>query len=304
MTIEEFAVKIQRAVGTKLGEQYEVQLQRVRKNNNVYLHGILILTKKQNVSPTIYLDSFLDAYGRGVSLSEIVEKIICIYKEDTPGSNVNMEFFKEFDKVKNRICYRLIHISENGDLLKAMPHIEFMDMAIVFFYAYQGRELGDGSIAIHNTHMEMWNTTTAELLRLAQINTPNLFPWESNSMEDILVELMEDDDFEGLDESEREAFWEKAPMLVLSNKKRVYGAACILYPGLLEKLSEKTKTGFYILPSSIHEVILLQDCGDEDVKNLKNMIEEVNRTQVQPEEFLSDSLYYFQKSDKKIKRIL
>ena len=75
----------------------------------------------------------------------------------------------------------------------------------------------------------------------------------------------------------------------------------MLYPGVLEKLAAQENV--YILPSSVHEVLLLADRGGERADELKNMIAEVNSTQVPPEEVLSDSLYYYDYSEKRVKII-
>ena len=100
-----------------------------------------------------------------------------------------------------------------------------------------------------------------------------------------------------------ESFFREVPLRVLSNVKRVHGAICMLYPDVLENLAQEEQRSFYILPSSVHEVILLADTGSGLPGELKAMIAEVNSTQVAPEEVLSDSLYYYDFTDKKVKII-
>lgn len=303
--MKEFAEKVQRAMTEVLGEGYEVRLQEIQKNNGVRLQGLLILTEKQNVSPTIYLKPFWEAYKEGVTLADLVKKNLQIYREGTPGENVDMAFFRDFERVKDRICYRLIDAKQNKELLEKIPHIPFLDLAICYYYAYEGETLGSGTILIYNTHMDMWDTCTAELMRLAQINTPNFFPWECNSMEYVINTLMQQEERDSLAfvEEEQRQLLEEIPMSILSNHQRVYGAACILYPGVLEEIAEKAEANLFILPSSVHEVILLPDSRTEDPVQLKSMIYEVNRTQLEPEEVLSDSLYYYERLEKNIKMI-
>lgn len=295
MEMNIFAGKVRDAVEKKLGEAYKVEVREVQKNNGVVLHGLLILTDDRNVIPTLYLEPFWEAYESGTSLAEIVRRLIRIYREDLPRTSIDMDFFRHFKGVSERICYRLIRQKENEELLMDIPYIPFLDLAICFFYAYRGEALGEGAILIHNSHMELWNTTVKELLELAQKNTPALFPWKCNSMEQVLREMMTEEEYlaEMPDAEESEDFLTENPLWVLSNEQRAQGASCILYPGLLKQLAEKEKKSFYILPSSIHEVILLTDQGMETHQQLKDMIAEVNRTQVAPEEVLSDSLYYY-----------
>ncbi len=306
MELKVFAKKVRERISEELGEEFEVRLQEVTKNNNVTLQGLLILSRTHNVSPTIYLNPFWEAHEKGASLEAVVEKLLCIYREDTPEKDVNMEFFKNFKKVKGRICYRLIHREKNRKFLKGIPHIEFLDLAICFFYAYQGKVLGDGAILIHNSHMEMWKTDTAELLRLAQENSPRLFPWECGAMGSVAREILEEQEALGeccMSEEERQEIFEGVPMKVLSNTSRVHGAACILYPGVLERLAGEEGADLYILPSSVHEVILLPVDDGEREELLKEMIAEVNQTMVEPEDVLSDSLYRYDRRKKCVRKL-
>ncbi len=298
MEMMEFAEKVKNALQKTLGEEARVLSQEVEKNNGVFLQGVTILAEGKNVSPTIYLESFLEAYIQGVTLSEIVSKILQIYREDAPSQNVDMSFFRDFSGVKDRICYRLVEKKANEGLLQKIPHIEYLDLAICFYYAYSSRVLGNGSILIHRTHMDMWGTSVEELLELAISNTPRIFPVYCESMESFMRKL-----------SVEQGVWEEAEngeqisMQIVSNINRVQGAACILYPGLLTKLAGQLGGKVYIIPSSVHEVLLVPDVEAVEAEQLKEMIIEVNATQVSAEERLSDSLYYFDISQGEIKRL-
>lgn len=295
MEIKEFAVKVRNAIEKRIGEGYTVRLQEVQKNNGIILQGLLILAEEKNISPTIYLNSFWEAYENGIPFALIVERIMQIYEEDTPKESIDMSFFKEFDKVKERICFRLISAAQNEELLAQIPHVAYLDMAICFYYAYYSEILGNGSILIYNNHLDMWHTTTEELLALARHNTPKLFPLETNSMEETIREMLsrqEEAECELLLEEYHE-FFRTVPMQVVSNTSRVHGAACILYPDMLKAMAEGLQRNLYVIPSSIHEIIVLPDSGREDTGRLREIISEVNCTQVEPEEILSDNLYYY-----------
>lgn len=297
MDIKEFAQKVCKAVKEKLGEQHTVELKEVRKNNGVLLHGLLISSGSHNVVPTIYLDHFFRAYNEGMTFAEVLRKLLEVYGQDVPARSINMEFFRDFEKVQDRICFRLIGLTGNEELLKDIPYVEFLDMAICFFYAYKGNELGEGSILIHNSHMKMWECSVADLMGLARQNTPVLFPWQCCTMEEVIREMIDR-------ERQGELLAEEVPMKVLSNRQRMNGAACLIYPEVLEGLAEECKTDLYILPSSIHETILLADSGRESPMELKSMIIQVNRTQVAPEEVLTDSLYRYDREKKRVEIIL
>ncbi len=300
MEMKDFARKVSEAVAARLGEGYRIETKEVRKNNGIVLQGLLILSKDQTVVPTIYLEYFLELYRKGTAFEAVVENLIAVYRKDSPGSKVNMDFFRKFDEVKDRICYRLVGRKGNDELLKEIPHIDYLDMAICFHYAYQGEGLGEGTILIYNSHLKMWGATADQLLRLAEDNTPRLRPWSCNSLENIAVEA-------GFLESD-ECDVQQDPILdmnmtVLSNHKRQYGAACILYPNLLESIASRRQGGFFIIPSSVHEVILLANIGAGGPKGLREMIAEVNSTQVAREDVLSDNLYYYDFTENEVKII-
>lgn len=303
MEINAFADKVCKAVKNELGEDYRVEVKKVRKNNGVIHYGLVILSREQNVAPTIYLDAFLEAYERGSTLGMLVRRLLALYEAGMPETNVDLEFFRSFEKVKDRICYRLAGRKGNEELLQNVPHIEFLDLAVCFYYAYQGEQLGEGSILIHNSHVEMWGTCIAELLSLAQKNTPRLFPWICGSLRDIMSGMTEQKGGREREEDPEDSFWDGIPMKVLTNEKRTQGAACMLYPDVLAGLAEKEGRSFYILPSSVHEVILMADMGVGEAEGFKRMIVEINATQVAPEEVLSDSLYYYDFAEKRVKII-
>lgn len=296
MEINEFAQKVRRAVEKELGGEYRTELKEVQKNNGVLLHGLLILSPERNVVPTIYLETFYAAYEDGVTFADILGKILEIYYEETPRGCIDMDFFKAFDRVRDRICYRLVRKCSNEALLEEIPYVDFLDLAICFYYAYSGKMLGEGAILIHNSHMKHWNVTVRDLMVQAGKNTPRLFPGRLTPMREVLEEMME---FHGDSRPE-----EEIPLTVLTNPGRTYGASCILYPGLLEKIAGAHGKSFYIIPSSIHEVLILEETGVEEPEKIKAMIREVNSEHVAAEEVLSDNLYYYDVLSKTVRIIL
>ena len=104
MEISTFKVKVQKAVSEVLGQEYTVELREVQKNNGVLLQGLMIRKGQDNVTPTIYLNSFWEAYEGGVTFADIIKKIISIYKEDGIGRKIDVSFFQDFEKVKEKLC--------------------------------------------------------------------------------------------------------------------------------------------------------------------------------------------------------
>lgn len=301
MRLETFMNAVTARVRDIAGADASVQLQEVRKNNNVMLHGMTILRKGQNVSPTIYLDSFYEMLEEGMDLEHIVKRILEVYVSGLPKGNVDMEFFKDFQKVRDRIVYRLVNREKNKELLSEVPHVEFLDLAVCFYYSYEHPELGEGMILIHNTHMEMWKTSHRELMRLAEHNTPRLMPVQLSSMDNALKGILDEVALEQLRQMQRET---KKYLYVLSNDRRCHGASAILYPGTLAEAARQLGGSFYILPSSIHEVLLLRDDGQSDGQQLHEMIADINRNQLREEEVLSDYAYRYDAAVGKVMEVL
>ena len=152
-----------------------------------------------------------------------------------------------------------------------------------------------GSILIYNTHLDMWNINAEELDVVAEENTPSLCPVCVQSMWEVLAEMM----------GELHAAREKAStdMLIMSNLSKVHGAAVMLYPGCMEQMANRLQSNFYILPSSIHETIILPTKEFDNPKHLLEMVREVNATMVKDEEILGDNVYLYERDKQEIKII-
>ena len=96
---------------------------------------------------------------------------------------------------------------------------------------------------------------------------------------------------------------DRIPMYVLSNKQKLQGAACMFYPDILKNFAEEKNSDLYILPSSIHEVILLPAVGDLEKEGLLEMVTEINKTQVQECDVLADSVYYYNRKLQQLERL-
>lgn len=286
MCEDKFLEIIKEEICKRVGEEICVNTRKVRKNNNVVYLAVLLQQKDQNIAPTIYLNDFYEAYQQGESPEAITDKILEIYEQGKVDEPVDMDFFLDFEKVKDRIAYRLINADKNKELLEKVPHIIYMDLAICFYYAFHDNVLGEGMILIYNSHMDMWKTSHEELMQLAERNTPELFPELLVTMEEILGDI-----FEGQMSSK---------LYVLSNQQKCHGAAALLYPGILQEAAAKLGGDYYVLPSSVHEVLLLKKQEYEDSGVLQDMIEDANANHVLEEEVLSDNLYYYDVVEEKL----
>lgn len=316
MGLQSFTEKTVEALKEYFGTDVEVNIHKVYKNNGILLQGVCVLEKGKNIAPTVYLNDYFQKYGEGASFGEIIRNIICIMENNQLQSNLDMKFFEDYESVRKKLVLRLIHREKNKDLLEQIPHLEFQDLAIVCHCIMVTEEIGNGSILIHKHHLEAWGVERETLFQDAFENSPQIEPHcilkMSDMMKTILRDSVQEQICDGdlanqeeildctLEKMAEEIEEQHIPMYILTNTSRYYGAACMVYPDMLEQMGDMLEEDFYILPSSVHEVIFLgaTECVDSAVLN--EMIQEVNLTQVAQEEWLSNHAYLYQRKNQKL----
>lgn len=310
MEIMDFCQKVKRSLAAEIEEGITVSVKQIIKNNGVVLHSITVSKTGMNISPNIYLDGLYAAYEEGETFRAIMNEVRKLYEESKIKSSIDMSFFLDYEKMKERVVYKVIGYERNKELLSQVPHVLFLDMALVFYCHVPQKELGCATILIYNSHLKMWKVTKERLYWDAQRNTPYILPPRIISIEKMMKEIFFGCPIKGISEETGEGgqdmaskLEESGRMYVLGNEKKLFGAATIFYNGVLEEFSDKMNRSLFILPSSLHEVILVPDDGLQEPEELWKMVCEINETQVEPEEVLTDSLYYFSRKCKKIKKL-
>ncbi len=288
MTYQIFQEKIIAYIKENISKNEKVFIQSVPKNNGIKLDGLVIIQDEMNIAPTIYLNYYYQKYQEGMDFSEICREILENYKTNKPSIPIDIHFFTDFEKIKSRIVYRLINFRQNLELLDDVPYVRFLDLALVFYCLLPAYEEQNASIQIRMSHLDLWKTSLRELIRLSEENTPRLLEWEIQDMASVVEEnahLPSEDCY---------------PMLILSNKSHLNGAGCILYKDLLKNLSRKLDMDFFILPSSVHEVILLPTKTKDAMGELSAMVKEINAAEIAREDLLSDHAYYYSGKEDRI----
>lgn len=271
-----------------------VELYQVNKNNGVFLEALTIKVDGENISPSFYLDDFYNLYLQGHTTAGLAEVIYLNWESHRIKEGIDTSFFSDFAKIRPFICYRLIHYQRNEEMLKEHPHIKMMDLAMVFYYRVPKEILEGANVLVRKSDIKRWGISREELLKIANENTPGQMPYKIVAMDDFLMGKVEWE--ERIDYLKTES-----SMYILSNKEQFYGAAAIFYPNLLKNISHYFKTNLYILPSSIHETILIPDREEYSKADLENMVREVNKTQLSREEILSDKVYYYDSKTEKLR---
>jgi len=305
MEFTNFTTLVREEVEKRTGDSYRVRLNDVRKNNGVVLRGLTVMQDDSNISPTIYLNNYYEEYINGrATLVNVVNDVMDTYHRNKVNQSVDMRYFLNYESVKQRVVYKLVNTEKNKALLEDIPHIEFLDLSIVFQCLIAQEDLGTASILIHNVHMKLWDISVEKLYQAAKENTQRLQEYEIKSMAEVLCEIMKAENPEEFDYDKcKSDLSDSIPIYVLSNKSRVEGAACMLYPNLVRDFADAIGSSFYIIPSSIHELLLLPAEHDDESKEIKSMIQEINDTQVSTEEILSYSLYFYDKEEGRIMKL-
>lgn len=285
----QFKQQIVSSLQKQLGTETRITIQDIVKNNDTHLDGLTILPENSCVCPTIYLNYYFQKYENGCPISKITGQILAVYRENLPASSIDFSFFTDYTQVRSNIVFKLINYERNPELLSDVPHYRFLDLALVFYCLIETSPDGCASILIHNRHLSYWNITNDDLFALAQQNTPRLLAYELRDMTDVLRELFaaepsvcEDDDS-----------LSPASMYILTNRAKRNGSVCILYDNLLLNFANRLGCDLFILPSSIHEVLLIPANSQTETKDLSEVVREVNSCQLSREEILSDHVYYF-----------
>lgn len=296
MELKEFAQAVKKEIEQRLGAFNRVKLTDVRKNNGVVLTGIAICQGVLNMTPNIYLNDYYTEYIKGaLTFDAIVTSVLAAHYKNLPKQRLDAQHFFEFDDVKGNIVYKLINRDMNEALLEEIPYIEFLDLAIVFECLLDLDQYCKGSMLIHNGHLKLWHVTKEAVYEAAKENTEQILPYEIKGVSDILCEIMGKHPEQINEDEKKTELADCAVMYMLSNNMRVGGAACMLYPNLTRDFAERVGSNFYIIPSSIHECLLLPAENTNESVEIKNIIKEVNDTQVDVEERLSYSLYFYDK---------
>lgn len=298
INFNEFVEQLKTALYQRVDKETKIDVHETAKNNGITYYGMVIMKKGCNVSPNIRLDGFYASFKERISsLEEIADEIMNIFESEQRKNNLNVNFFTDFQRAKERIMFKIVNYEGNKKRLENLPHIKYLDLAVTFYYSVEQKEIPqiNASIQIERSHLDLWGIDEGTLYDLAMENTVKKMPASFRTIYDIIINILEED---GITPGKKaiEDFKEKTdevPMYVLTNGKNYFGAAALYYPGVLKKIGQTLESDLIMLPSSIHEVILLPAEKWTDYESLNEMIEDINENHVAKEEVLSNHFYYY-----------
>lgn len=301
LELKEFTAELAKNVSEKLGNNFEVTETETNRINKGRKSALLIkdLSSLEKVYPTFYVEPLYEAYREGEdNLENIADIIVAKYFKEAKNNGVLEGLHQlcgfEWENVKNRVIMQVVPYEKNAELLSEMPHVPFLDCVIVFAILLEQKEEQIQSIRINNSIFHKWKIKLEDLLETAKINTPQLYPIVLRRLSEVIMELM------GGREVAEEMSLPEAELYILSNKSNMNGFTAIAYDGVLDRAAKVLDDDYYILPSSIHEGILVPASYGMSEEELRDMVVSVNGTAVAEEDILSDEVYFYDRENKQI----
>lgn len=288
-----FISDVKERIEVRMGKGYQVKLYKIMKNNSLELDSLVVLKEGRDIAPNIYLNAYYQSYMAGTTMEEIVDRLCIIYSHcSVPILQDDFEY--SLETMRPFIFISLVSLDRNKKLLLQIPHIKFLDLAVTFHCLVRNEDEAIGTIRITKEHMKLWDINLEDIKELAFINTKRLFPPKIRTMEEMVnFILRRDANVYGGDCDFEYSPNESYPMYILTNEKGINGASCMLYKDVIKDFANLIKSDLYILPSSIHELILMPMENTIEKEKFNQMVMEINASQVPEEDILSDHVYIY-----------
>lgn len=312
MDFNQFVDEVKGGIKLFLPREYEdaqVRVEEMRKLNENYL-GIAILKENQVLAPTFNLNQLYEMYQLDpqISMESIMRNITGVVL-DTP-EQFDLKSITEYENAKEKLFIRVSSAEKNGEMLQKVPHQMREDLVITYHVAISMDEVGRGSMTITNDMLKRYGISEEQLHADAMESSPKIMPLHVEAMKNVIKQiiggdnkpLIQDKGFKAMEEVISEGLKEGEPMFVITNQQTMDGASAIFYPEVMKQLGECFQGDFFILPSSIHETIVLPDKGDFDYLSLKSIVQEINNNQVLEEEQLTNDVYHYDVKERVFER--
>ena len=266
----------------------ELTHQSVEKLNGSY-NALCVRPANSIIGMNLNLDSLYSAYNScpDADFAMLVEKTTeeCI-KGIQESPSVNINDLTDYSKVKDKLSLEVVSAERNAEALKSIPHNNIEDMAVITRIIIDKNDFGNATVVITDSLCQKFGITKEQLFADALESAPIIRPSEIKGMTEVLSEMLSSDLMPDILPEDEQIFVATVP-------DKSHGAGVIAYPNFMEDAAKKLGGSFFILPSSIHEILLVRDNGKMTVSELENMVKEVNSTQVELADQLTDSVYYY-----------
>ena len=309
MEYNEFCQKVTKEVSRMLGKTYSVRQEKVVKNNQIEYQAIVISKNQVRIAPTIYLESYYNDYKDGKNLTDIGLDIVVHYENCKDELDVDINMLTSYEYMRERVYVRVVNTEMNRELLRSMPHIEYGNLSMTIYGQLDDGTNQHATMNVVNKHLDIWEVSEDELFQQAISNTKTNKPMVLKKMSEVLMDMLkskldncgyepnEDDEFDDIVEGAKRCIEESkhTEMYVLTNKSGYAGAVNMLFDDIMSNVIEQIDDDVYILPSSIHEIILVPKGSGSSMEELANIVQSVNGSEMDPKEILSNQVYLYER---------
>ena len=299
MNYEDFKEKFIEDVSDRLYEQgaeVNISVHEVNKLNESY-EAITVTPEGSNIGVNVGIDKFFGAYEHGTSYEDVVDRAVDTISHgiaERPAFDVAS--LTDYSQMKEKLAMEVVSAEANKDLLETVPHKNMEDMAVVYRFVLSSDDDGRASILVTNQIIESMGVTPEQLHADALENAPHIKPAEIRGMSEVMAEHVGPAQAEMMGIVPMDS--EDEQMFVATVPDKVHGAGVLAYQDFMDQAAERVGGDFFILPSSIHEILIVPDNGQMDLKTLEDMVKDVNATQVAPADKLTDSVYHYDSKEK------
>lgn len=290
MTFEDFVDTVKNNIRDYLPEKFheaEISISPFQKLNGSYL-GMQVRREGQVAVPTVNLERAFSSYSSGPAGINGMDAILHKIADQVQGElGLETAWLQDYGQVKKSLFIRVNDAQENAESLRNLPHREMDGLAVSYHIAMEGPHGIEASVPVTYSMMKMYgvdeNQLHADAVASGQVLNPPLFL----SMAEMMSRMT------GIDAEELAPAVPGPDLMVLTNEQALYGAGSLFYPQMMDQIADRMGSNYFVLPSSIHETLILVDNGDVDREALESMVQEINGMAVAPEDRLSDHVYHY-----------
>ena len=298
---ESFKKKVLKEFLLYMPEEYsdcELEIKRIPKVNHC-LTGVIIKPKELKgdfCSPTFYMERMYDQYKECGSFEKVMSNQ-AIYLEESLKYIPEDAYNLDFATMKDKIVFQVVNTKHNKEMIALCPHRNFMDLTVVYRVVLNVDDEGVSGFLITHDIAKIDDLSENLLFKLALENTRRMFPFKSERIEQTMSRMMRkwgacdeeiEDSFPDIDDvpdCER--------VYVISNEYEFFGANALLYTDVIGKVAEKIGTDCYVLPSSVHDLVVLSTDIFSESSRLMELVKQTNNEHVRVADRLSDSIYLY-----------
>lgn len=298
MGYEQFKTKLHKKVQKEMGGHANVKCIMVRRNNQVDREELSCEIHGRNATPAIPLEEFYNRYLEN-GMDWCVYAAVNIFESGDAISKE--ELFQTWNAVKKKIRIELVNHAWNEETLETVPHRDFLDLAISFKVRMCENEYVSAGYTVTEEMMDYWGIGIEELYGQA---FRNLYQEEEFEITNLLEEIFRiTGNGCGVDIEDAAGDNEEDCIYIFTNRNRTKGASGMLRTDLLKEFANNQDCDLIILPSSVHELILVPDHGNINNEALREMVRTINVEAVAKEERLSDEIYFYKRNSEKVERL-